>query len=147
MGNGLDKCSHGDLQKSCLGWDGSDYRTASFRGVFLAPQNGFRTVSPDVGQSYRRCGEDRSDAEFASVRLSPREPSRALLRQFQTNLYLTVMARGFGYLVVAGAAAVALAKLTHTELGLSPTLIRDAALLCSGMLCIGLYSSRFGGRK
>jgi hypothetical protein len=52
-------------------------------------------------------------------------------------------------LLVAGAAAVAaglLAKYTHNELGLSPSLIRDAALLCSGMLGIGLYSGRFGGR-
>lgn len=58
-----------------------------------------------------------------------------------------MMAKIFGILVVAGAAALALAELTHYELGLSPTLIRNAALLCSGMLCIGLYSNRFGRRE
>jgi hypothetical protein len=58
-----------------------------------------------------------------------------------------MMARIFGFLLISGAAAVALAKFTHNELGLSPALIRDAALLCSGMLCIGLYSGRFGGRE
>jgi hypothetical protein len=60
------------------------------------------------------------------------------------------MAKNIHLLLVAGAAsaaAAALAKFTHNELGLSPTLIRDAALLCSGMLGIGLYSDRFGGRK
>ena len=87
-----------------------------------------------------------SDGTIATVAAHPGTIS-CLLRWFQTDLYLAVMARGFGFLVVAGAAAAALAKLTHNELGLSPTLIRDAALLCSGMLCIGLYSSRFGGRK
>jgi hypothetical protein len=58
-----------------------------------------------------------------------------------------MMAKIFGILVVAGAAAIALAEFTHNELGLSPTLIRHAALLCSGMLCIGLYSNRFGRRE
>jgi hypothetical protein len=60
------------------------------------------------------------------------------------------MARILDVLFVAGAAAAAagaLAKFTHSELGLSPTIIRDAALLCSGMLGIGLYSGRFGGKK
>jgi len=55
-----------------------------------------------------------------------------------------------GFLFVVGAAAVAagvLAKFAHGELGLSPLVIREAALLCSGILGIGLYSNRFGGRK
>jgi hypothetical protein len=58
-----------------------------------------------------------------------------------------MMAKIFGILVVAGAAAVALAEFTHNELGLSPTLIRDAALLGSGVLCGALYSNRFGRRE
>jgi hypothetical protein len=51
--------------------------------------------------------------------------------------------------VVLGAAVTAgmLAALAHTELGLSPSVIRDAALVCSGVLVIGLYADRFGGRK
>jgi hypothetical protein len=54
------------------------------------------------------------------------------------------------FLVTALAAAVmagVLAALAHTELGLSPSAIRRAALLCSGILVIGLYSDRFGRRK
>jgi hypothetical protein len=54
------------------------------------------------------------------------------------------------YLVIVFAAAVAagaLAALAHTELGFSPSLIRRTALLCSGLLVIGLYSDRFGRRK
>ena len=47
---------------------------------------------------------------------------------------------------VAAALAVALATITHNQLGLSPTFVRDAALLGSGMLGIGLFSGRFGGR-
>jgi hypothetical protein len=60
------------------------------------------------------------------------------------------MPKKIDLLLVVGAAAAAaavLAKFTHNELGLSPTAIRDAALLCSGVLGIGLYSDRFGGRK
>ena len=58
-----------------------------------------------------------------------------------------MMARTLAFLIVAAVvAAAALAALTHNELGLSPLLIRKAALLSSGMLCIGLYSSRFGNR-
>jgi hypothetical protein len=60
------------------------------------------------------------------------------------------MARILNVLLVAGAAAAAagaLAKFTHSELGLSPMVIRDAALLCSGMLGMGLYSGRLGGKK
>jgi hypothetical protein len=65
-------------------------------------------------------------------------------------LYSAAMARILNVLLVAGAAAAAagaLAKFTHSELGLSPTVIRDAALLCSGMLGVGLFSCRFGGPK
>jgi hypothetical protein len=54
------------------------------------------------------------------------------------------------FLVIVFAAAVAagvLAVLAHTELGLSPSAIRRTALLCSGILVIGLYSDRFGRRK
>jgi hypothetical protein len=50
---------------------------------------------------------------------------------------------GLGAAVAAGV----LAALAHTELGLSPFVIRRAALICSGLLVIGLYSGRFGGRK
>jgi hypothetical protein len=57
-----------------------------------------------------------------------------------------MMARTLAFLIVAAVVAAALAALTHDELGLSPLLIRKAALLSSGMLCIGLYSSRFGNR-
>jgi hypothetical protein len=57
------------------------------------------------------------------------------------------MIRIFVFLGIAGAVAIALATITHNEFGLSPTLIRNTALLCSGMLGIGLYSGRFGGRK
>ena len=58
-----------------------------------------------------------------------------------------MMAKIFGILVVAGAAAVAVAEFMHNELGLSPTLIRHAALLCSGVLCGALYSNQFGRRE
>jgi hypothetical protein len=58
-----------------------------------------------------------------------------------------MMAKIFGIFLVAGAAAVALAEFTHNELGLSPMLIRHAALLCSGVLCGALYSNRFGRRE
>ena len=49
-------------------------------------------------------------------------------------------------MVALGAAVAAgvLAVLAHTELGLSPLVIRRTALLCSGILVIGLYSDRFG---
>jgi hypothetical protein len=60
------------------------------------------------------------------------------------------MVRILDVVLLAGAAAAAagvLAKFTHNELGLSLPLIRDAALLCSGVLGIGLYSGRLGGRK
>jgi hypothetical protein len=60
------------------------------------------------------------------------------------------MAKNPNLLLIAGAtvaAAAVLAIFTHNELGLSPTVIRDAALLCSAMLGIGLYSDRFGGRN
>jgi hypothetical protein len=60
------------------------------------------------------------------------------------------MGKVLDFLLIAGAAAMAavvLAKFTHNELGLSPSLIREAALLCSGALGIGLYSGRLGGRK
>ena len=50
---------------------------------------------------------------------------------------------GLGTAVAAGV----LAALAHTELGLSPLLVRRAALVCSGLLVIGLYSDRFGRRK
>lgn len=50
---------------------------------------------------------------------------------------------GLGAAVAAGV----LAALAHTELGLSPLLVRRAALVCSGLLVIGLYSDRFGRRK
>jgi hypothetical protein len=62
-------------------------------------------------------------------------------------LYLAQMVKFCIFLGVAGAVAVALGTITHNELGLSPTFVRDAALLCSGVLGIGLYSDRFGGRK
>jgi hypothetical protein len=65
-------------------------------------------------------------------------------------LYSAAMARILDVLLIAAAAvaaAGALAKFTNNELGLSPSDIRDAALLCSGMLGIGLYSNRLGGRK
>jgi hypothetical protein len=58
-----------------------------------------------------------------------------------------MMAKIFGVFVVARAAAVALTEFTHNELGLSPMLIRHAALLCSGVLCGALYSNRFGRRE
>ncbi len=57
------------------------------------------------------------------------------------------MTRLFFFLGVAGAVAIAVAVLTHNELGLSPMLIRKAALICSGLLGIGLYSDRLGRRK
>jgi hypothetical protein len=60
------------------------------------------------------------------------------------------MTKIYGFLLGLGTAAAAaglLAKFAHNELGLSPNLIRDASLLCSGMLGIGLYSGRLGGRK
>jgi hypothetical protein len=61
------------------------------------------------------------------------------------------MAKNLNLLLIAGAAAAVLAagiaRFTHNELGVSPAVIRDAALLCSGMLGIGLYSDRFGRRK
>jgi hypothetical protein len=60
------------------------------------------------------------------------------------------MGKILDFLLVAGAAAIAavvLAKFTHNELGLSPSLVREAALICSGMLGVGLFSSRYGGRK
>jgi len=47
----------------------------------------------------------------------------------------------------AAVAAAVLAALAHTELGLSPLVIRRAALVCSGLLVIGLYSDRFGRRN
>ena len=50
-------------------------------------------------------------------------------------------------LALIGAALVAaglLADIAHSELGLSPLLIRKAALLTSGMLGIALFSQRFG---
>jgi hypothetical protein len=47
---------------------------------------------------------------------------------------------------IAAAVAVALATIAHNELGFSPTFVRDAALVGSGMLGIGLFSGRFGGR-
>jgi hypothetical protein len=49
----------------------------------------------------------------------------------------------------SGAALVAgiLAALAHVEFGMSPWVIRRAALVCFGLLVIGLYSDRFGGRK
>ena len=52
-------------------------------------------------------------------------------------------------IVLAAAAVTAgvLAALAHTELGLSPSVIRRTALLGSGLLVIGLYSDRFGRRK
>ena len=56
---------------------------------------------------------------------------------------------GHALLVACAAVAVAgaLAKFTHNELGLSLPLIRDAALLCSGVLGIGLCSGRLSGRE
>ena len=51
------------------------------------------------------------------------------------------------FVMVALGAAVAagvLAVLSHTELGLSPLVIRRTALLCSEILVIGLYSDQFG---
>jgi hypothetical protein len=53
-------------------------------------------------------------------------------------------------LVFAGTAVIAarlLANFAHNDLGLTPLVIREAALLCSGALCLGLYSDRFGRRK
>jgi hypothetical protein len=50
-------------------------------------------------------------------------------------------------LALIGAALVAaglIADIAHSELGLSPLVIRKAALLASGMLGIALYSQRFG---
>lgn len=47
---------------------------------------------------------------------------------------------GLGAAVAAGL----LAALAHAEFGLSPYVIRRAALVCSGLLVIGLYSDRFG---
>jgi hypothetical protein len=48
---------------------------------------------------------------------------------------------------VAVVAAKLLATIAVADLGLSPNDIREAALLCSGFLGIGLYSDRFGRRK
>ncbi len=50
--------------------------------------------------------------------------------------------------VVAAALLTAglLAALAHHELGLSPSAIRRAALLGSGLLGIGFFSHRFGRR-
>jgi hypothetical protein len=50
---------------------------------------------------------------------------------------------GLGAAVAAGA----LAAFAHTELGLSPSVIRRVALACSGLLVIGLYSDLFGRRN
>jgi hypothetical protein len=50
---------------------------------------------------------------------------------------------GLGAAVAAGV----LAALAHSELGLSPLVIRRAALVCSGLLVIGLCSDRVGRRK
>jgi hypothetical protein len=53
-------------------------------------------------------------------------------------------------LVFAGTAVIIaglLANFAHNDLGLTPSVIREAALLCSGALCLGLYSGRFGRRK
>ena len=64
--------------------------------------------------------------------------------------HIDAMTKIYGFLLGVGAAAAAagaLAIFTHAELGLSPNVIRDAALLCSGMVGIGLYSNRFGGRE
>jgi hypothetical protein len=61
------------------------------------------------------------------------------------------MARKIGSIVAIGLSAAGmagvLATLVHTHLGLSPSIIRGAALVCSGLLVIGLYSDRFGGLK
>jgi hypothetical protein len=43
---------------------------------------------------------------------------------------------------IAGATAVAIAILAHDGLGLSPVLIRNVAVFCSGLLAGRLY---FGG--
>jgi hypothetical protein len=54
------------------------------------------------------------------------------------------------YLIFVGAAVIAadlLANFAHNELGLSRYAIREAALVCSGVLGIGLYSHRLGKRK
>ena len=53
-------------------------------------------------------------------------------------------------LVFVGAAVIAadlLANFAHNELGLTRSFIGSAALLCSGVLCLGLWSDRFGIRK
>jgi hypothetical protein len=61
------------------------------------------------------------------------------------------MARKIGSLVVMGLGpavmAGVLAAVVHTELGVSPWVVRRTALVCFGLLVIGLYSDRFGGRK
>ena len=60
------------------------------------------------------------------------------------------MAPKIRFLVLGlGAAGIAgvLAGIAHTEFGLSPSVIRRAALICSGLLVLGLYSDRFGDLK
>ena len=53
-------------------------------------------------------------------------------------------------LVLVGATVIIaelLARFAYEELGLTPSFIREAALLCSGAICLGLFSDRFGRRK
>jgi hypothetical protein len=53
-------------------------------------------------------------------------------------------------LVFVGATVIVaerLALFAHDELGLTRSFIREAALLCSVAICLGLFSDRFGRRK
>jgi hypothetical protein len=63
------------------------------------------------------------------------------------SLYSPVMAKFCIPFGIAGAIAVALAIVMHDVLDVSPVHIRDAALLCSALLGVGLLSNRIGDRK